>query len=434
MHYEHALLLSFEGPDAYSLIGGLGTRVTDLAAALAAAGVQTTLLFVGDPSKPAIERISEKLEYRRWGQWISAYHPANVYDGEIDKINDIVTSVPPFVADTIVTPAARKGERVLVIAEEWQMVRATIEIDRLLRERGLRHTTALLWNANNTYGFEYIDWGALRAAAQITTVSKFMKFELRAWGIEALVVPNGIADRLLEGADPALVDALEHALPQRPLFVKIGRYDPDKRWIQAIDAFAAIHGRYPSARLIMRGGREPYGGQVLERAFAHRLAVEGVAVASREPQALIDALAATRAPIVEIRSFVPESLLSALYRVADAVIANSGKEPFGLVGLEVMASGGLAVCGSTGEEYAEAFSNAIVCDTGDPLELGAYLEMTLTDTALAAAMRSGGSATARHYTWSRILTVLSRKLRYVERTRDRRAGNRETPATGLANR
>jgi len=33
----------------------------------------------------------------------------------------------------------------------------------------------------------------------------------------------------------------------------------------------------------------------------------------------------------------------ALYAAADAVLANSGKEPFGLVGLEVMAAGGIAI-------------------------------------------------------------------------------------------
>jgi glycosyltransferase involved in cell wall biosynthesis len=436
MHYEHAIILSFEGPDGYSMVGGLGTRVTDLAAALGAAGVRTTLLFVGDPAKPAVEQIDERVEYRRWAQWISAHHPAGVYDGEMNKVNDINASVPPFVVDSIVTPAAHSGERVLIIAEEWQMAGATIAIDRLLRDRGIRHTTAILWNANNTYGFDLLDWRALSSAAQITTVSKFMKFELRVWGVEALVVPNGIADRLLTGADPALADAMEHALPQRPLFVKIGRYDPDKRWIQAIDAFALVHARYPTARLIIRGGREAYGAEVLARAHAHNLTVEGVSAASREPKALIDALAASRAPVVEIRSFVPEPLLFALYRVADAVIANSGKEPFGLVGLEVMASGGLAVCGATGEEYADAFVNAIVCDTGDPRELGAYLEMALTDTALATSMRAAGAGTAAHYAWSRVLTVLSRKLRYVERMRDRRGGNRDAAGrapTGPAN-
>jgi hypothetical protein len=35
------ILVSFEGPDRYSLAGGLGVRVTELSRALASAGHQT---------------------------------------------------------------------------------------------------------------------------------------------------------------------------------------------------------------------------------------------------------------------------------------------------------------------------------------------------------------------------------------------------------
>ncbi len=86
---------------------------------------------------------------------------------------------------------------------------------------------------------------------------------------------------------------------------------------------------------------------------------------------------------MNIRSFLPDALLYTLYAAADAVLANSGKEPFGLVGLEVMASGGIAVCGSTGEDYARPFDNAIVCDTGDPAELASYLERLWSSSGLA---------------------------------------------------
>ena len=50
---------------------------------------------------------------------------------------------------------------------------------------------------------------------------------------------------------------------------------------------------------------------------------------------------------------------------ADAVLANSGHEPFGLVGLEVMAAGGIAFTGSTGEDYVLSFENAIALETED---------------------------------------------------------------------
>src|SRR5581483_4402749 len=116
---RNVVILSFEGPDPYSLVGGLGTRVVEMSAAFAEGGIYTTLLFVGDPAKEPVERPASHLEYRRWGQWISAYHPGGVYDGEFEKSNDFTSSVPRFVLESIVAPAAQRGESVLVIAEDW---------------------------------------------------------------------------------------------------------------------------------------------------------------------------------------------------------------------------------------------------------------------------------------------------------------------------
>src|SRR6185437_2908029 len=164
----------------------------------------------------------------------------------------------------IVAPAAARGEETLVLAEDWQTARAIIALDASLRERGLRSDALLLWNANNTYGFDGIDWLALRAAAAISTVSRYMKFELRARGVEALVIPNGIPTRIVGGPPEDLVRELEGALAtHHPLFVKVGRYDEDKRWMQAVEAFARLRERYPNATLVVRGGREPYGDAVL---------------------------------------------------------------------------------------------------------------------------------------------------------------------------
>jgi glycosyltransferase involved in cell wall biosynthesis len=112
---------------------------------------------------------------------------------------------------------------------------------------------------------------------------------------------------------------------------------------------------------------------------------------------------------------LPESTLAALYAASDAVLANSGKEPFGLVGLEVMAAGGIPVCGSTGEEYAEPFHNAIVCDTSDGRELAEYLRELIADERAADRMRQAGYATANRYLWQNVLETLAAKLAYVAR-------------------
>lgn len=411
---DHVVLLSFEGPDPYAMVGGLGTRVTELSGAFADAGVGSTLLFVGDPFREPVERPATNLEYRRWSQWISAYYPGGVYDGEIAKMNDFTPSVPPFVTETIVEPAAARGESVLIIAEDWQTAPAAIALDALLRERGLRDSVTLTWNANNTYGFDTIDWGALVRAAQITTVSRYMKFELQLRGVESLVIPNGIPERLLDGAPKKLVRFAEELWERRhPLYVKVARFEEEKRWLQAVEAFAMVVAEHPTATLVVRGGREAHGNVVVARARELGLDVRDIALASREPNDVVAAIASAPGAVLNVQSFVPEDALLALYRIADGVLANSGREPFGLVGLEVMAAGGVAVTGSTGEDYVQPFDNAIVCDTGDPRELAAYLRELIANPKLAKAIRDGGSATAKRYTWPRVLDLLGRKLGFV---------------------
>jgi glycosyltransferase involved in cell wall biosynthesis len=186
--------------------------------------------------------------------------------------------------------------------------------------------------------------------------------------------------------------------------------------MQAVDAVAELRRRGFAPRLVVRGGREDYGRDVFARARSLGLSVEDVVVESREPPALFDALAKSRADVVNVRTFLSPATLYSLYAAADAVLANSGKEPFGLVGLEVMAAGGLAVLGATGEEYAEPFVNAIVCDTGDGRELAAYLAPVVGDPIEMGKIREAGRETARRCTWPSVVRTLEHKLAFLEST------------------
>jgi glycosyltransferase involved in cell wall biosynthesis len=92
-----------------------------------------------------------------------------------------------------------------------------------------------------------------------------------------------------------------------------------------------------------------------------------------------------------------------LFRSADAVLANSGHEPFGLVGLEAMAAGGVACTGCSGEDYAIAGENALVLESNDPHE---FLELFRTlrgEPGRERALRRAGRSTARRYTWPRVI-------------------------------
>src|SRR5262249_27922190 len=154
------IVLSFEGPDAYARAGGLGVRVTELSRALATAGYPVHLLFVGDPTLPGHES-EGLLTLHRWCQWISAHHPDGVYSGEEGKWHDFSTSTVDFVVDDLVRPAVRANHRVVILSEEWHTAEALCRIGDRLWETGLRRHTVLLWNANNTMGFDRIDWPRL---------------------------------------------------------------------------------------------------------------------------------------------------------------------------------------------------------------------------------------------------------------------------------
>ena len=98
-----------------------------------------------------------------------------------------------------------------------------------------------------------------------------------------------------------------------------------------------------------------------------------------------------------------ERALRSLYAAADGVLANSEREPFGLVGLEVMGAGGLAFVGRTGEDYAVPYGNAVVVQTDDPRELMTHLTTLGSRPALADRIRADGQRTAERYVWPRIL-------------------------------
>src|SRR5437763_786382 len=145
-------IMSFEGPDEYSRAGGLAVRVRDLATSLAEQGFLTHLFFVGDPSLPGTEQVG-CLILHRWCQWISAYHPGGVYDGEMDKMEDLTRSLPPYLLTDVVVRGAEEGKVTVLMGEDWQTVGAMIYASALLAQYGLSRRVVPVWTANNVFGF-----------------------------------------------------------------------------------------------------------------------------------------------------------------------------------------------------------------------------------------------------------------------------------------
>ncbi len=395
-------ILAFEGPDAYSRAGGIATRVSGLARALADAGHETHLWFIGDPELPAREEQGQ-LTLHRWCQWISALHPGGVYDGEDGKVDDYAGSLPPFVVAQCQQALAAEGG-VVVLAEEWQTVGAVLHLDLLLRQAGVRDRARLFWNANNTFGFDRIAWRQLAAAATITTVSRYMKHRMWAWGVDPVVIPNGLDVESFEAPDQADVTQLKGCFADRTLLAKVARWDPDKRWLLAIDTVAELKRGGARPVLLARGGVEGHEEEVM--AHARRAGLEVAHQTSERAgfAGLLNAVSRVNgADVVVLRSALDTRARAVLLHAADAVLANSGHEPFGLVGLETMAAGGLACTGASGEDYAIDGHNALVLQENHPNEFVSLFTRLHAQPARARQLRLSGMQTAREYAWPRVI-------------------------------
>src|SRR5437763_704117 len=249
--------------------GGLGVRVKELSRALAERGYETHLFFVGDPALPTDETmLDQRLFIHRWSQWISRYHPVGVYDGEDDKVADLNRSLPEALVKDFIKPAIARGNTVVVLGEEWHITHAMTLVSDALYYAGLRDRCLLLWNANNHFAFHRINWSQLAFTCTLMTVSRYMKHIMWRWGVNAIVVPNGIPGSMMARVSQSQVRAVRAAVNAPAFLFKIGRFSPDKRWHQAIAAVAQLKERGVPARRLMRGGLEPFGGEVL--AFARQ--------------------------------------------------------------------------------------------------------------------------------------------------------------------
>jgi glycosyltransferase involved in cell wall biosynthesis len=396
-------LLSFEGPDLYARAGGVATRVVGLAEALASRGFDTHLWFVGDPSQPGVEQRG-RLTLHRWCQWISQYAPLGVYEKEDEKERDLAASLPPFLVRELLSPHLNAGGEAVILAEEWHTAHAAIHLDWLLRRAGLRERAMLVWTANNLFGFDRIDWPRLSAASHVATVSRYMRGRMQALGVDPIVIPNGLGAEAFVSPDAAAVEALRRLAAQRTLLAKMARWDPDKGWLASVEIVARLKQRGSRPLLIARGGSETYGAFVIAHARARGLAVSQKWAATPGVAGLLSAIEAGReSDVVVLESHVNADARGVLLRGADVVLANSRHEPFGLVGLETMAVGGIACTGTSGEEYARAGENALVIGREDPGEFIAQFDTVFSRANRVEAMRRSGVRTARQYTWQRIL-------------------------------
>ncbi|MDZ7778867.1 MAG: glycosyltransferase [Gemmatimonadota bacterium] len=396
-------VLSFEGPDAYSRAGGIASRVTGLTRTLADTGHDTHLWFVGDPISPGHE-VDGSLHLHRWCQWLSRSCPAGVYDGEDAKRADYAASLPPYLVSEMLLPHLAAGGRAVVLAEEWHTVDAVLHLDWLLRGRGVRHLVTILWNANNTFGFSHVPWDRLAGAARIVTVSRYMKSLMGSHVDDVEVVPNGLPPDAYDEPDPEAVQSFSNRVRDRLCLAKVGRWDPGKRWLGAVEGVAELKERGERPLLIARGGIEEHGREVFARANELGLRVRERTQREAGPSGLLEVLEdVDDVDVLSLTAPLSPAACRLLFRGAAAVLADSEHEPFGLVGLEAMAVGGVACTGGTGEDYAKRGRNAIVLAGGDPREMAGLLSHLRQWPEAVSTLAGCALETARDYAWHRVI-------------------------------
>ncbi len=406
------VIYSFEGPDGYSLAGGLGVRVDGLSRTLALMGFPVHLFFIGDPRLREEEALLKgRLILHRWCQWISAYYPRGVYEGENEKLHDFNDSLPWYVSESVVRPAVKEGKMVVVLGEEWHTAEAISRTSDLLHARGHRDRAVMFWNANNTFGFDRINWGRLSYTSTITTVSRYMKHIMWKQGVNPLVIPNGIPSDMLGQVDAGMTRRLRRSTGPGILLSKVARYHPDKNWHPAVETMGRLKARGERSVLLARGGIEPHGSEVMSRARAVGLSTRDVYAGGENSDDYLRAIQEARgADYLNLTFRCPQQFLRVVYHASDAVLANSGHEPFGLVGLEAMAAGGVAFTGSTGEDYALHLRNSVVLDTADPREMETYIDYLVAHPEMSQRIRNAGRETASQHTWNQVAANLLRQL------------------------
>ncbi|MCZ7663931.1 MAG: glycosyltransferase [Thermoleophilia bacterium] len=413
------VLLSFEGPDQYSTAGGLGVRVRELGLELARQGFTTHLIFIGDPNLPERSQLHDNFTVHRWCQWLSAHYREGVYHGEEAKLVDWNASLPGFVANELVRPAAEKGRLTAVLAEEWHTAASTCLLSDHLWAAGIRDRAIILWNANNIMGFDRVDWPPpgllqpdhnrvpLHEAHHVGPRRQSHGHTQRHPGRANLQSP-GVGRQTAQAGGGSRAAALQ----DRPLEPR-----------QTLEHGHGITGSREAPRKGHHhgdpGGIEPHAVEVLHNAHMRGLKIQDVRLPS-DPQKAVPALAELpRADIYNVQTFMSDELISQFYSAADAVLANSGHEPFGLVGLEVMAAGGVAFVGSTGEDYAVPYLNAVVLDTDDPAEISIALQYLREHPGVATRIRKEAQETARSFAWSTVIEdALITRLKYVALRQD----------------
>ncbi|CAO4149234.1 MSMEG_0565 family glycosyltransferase [Methylorubrum extorquens] len=229
---------------------------------------------------------------------------------------------------------------------------------------------------------------SIREATRLLCVSRTWADWIRDdLGAEADIVGNGV-DLSVFRSEPTEADAAVRerwGLGQGLVILSVGGFEERKNTLGIIEAFARLRARYSQAQLVVAGGVSLLDHATYRARCRAALAAAGLTVGRG-------------AAVIETGP-VPQAVLPALYRVADALAFPSWKEGFGLCVLEAMACGTPTIV-SRQPPFTEylAATDALFVDPADPDAIAdAMAEVLATDTR--ARLQPAGLVRSAAHSW-----------------------------------
>jgi phosphatidylinositol alpha-mannosyltransferase len=296
------------------------------------------------------------------------------------------------VARITLSPTVSRRVKRILEAEQFDIVHIHEPLLPALPLTVLRHSNAVnvgtfhayrQSNLGYFYGKPILKYFFRRLHGRIAVSLPALEFISQYFDADYEIIPNGIeVSRFGEQVQP--IPALRDG---RPTILFVGRFnEPRKGFKYLLKALPAVRAAVPGVRLVVVGRGKP------ERYRRY--------------------LAARHVDDVIFAGCVSEEELPRYYASCDVFCAPStGRESFGIVLLEAMASG-RPVVASNIPGYASVVSDGqegLLVERKNPAALAEALVRLLSDPALRARMGSRGRATAAGYDWEK---VSRRVLRY----------------------
>jgi glycosyltransferase-like protein len=259
-----------------------------------------------------------------------------------------------------------------------------------LKERGLINGFARTVHHVDTFAdprLSALQARAIVCADRLFAVSRLWRDRLtRDFGRVPYLVGNGVdSERFSPSADAN--DADLRLLLNVPtgvrVFLAVGGIEKRKNTIGILNGFHIVHAKHPAFCLVIAGGASLLDHAAYQAEFRAALAATG----------LPDGVVIRTGPL-------PQPLMPALYRAADALVFPSIKEGFGLVVLEAMASG-VPVVTSRIAPFTEYLGDGDVlwCDPENPASIAAAMTSAL-ETSVRDGLIARGFALAAQHDWT----------------------------------